>query len=70
MKKRVAEGLSEIGKGHHALFCHAGVLEILLNEMGFFGMEINNCGMLGVKVDNKGLPLETLGFWSPKYLDH
>lgn len=70
MKKRVNEGLSELGLGHHAVFCHAGVLEILLNDMGFFGVEIENCGILGVKVDKNGCPVSVLGFWSPQYVKH
>lgn len=70
MRKRVNAGLKEFGLGHHAVFCHAGVLEVLLNEMGFFGIEIENCGMMGVKVDKRGCPVNVMGFWSPVYRKH
>lgn len=70
MRDRVVDGLGELGNGHHALFCHAGVMEVLLNDMGFFGIEIENCGMLGVKVNSGGSPVDTLGYWSPVYVNH
>lgn len=70
MRNRVVDGLKEFGPGHHALFCHAGVMEVLLNDMGFFGIEIDNCGMMAVRVNSSGSPVHTMGYWSPEYVDH
>lgn len=70
MTIRLNKGYSELETGgSHLLFCHAGVVQIALLELGIQDFMIDNCGVVSFNVGEFGHPIEFLGYWDPPVLE-
>lgn len=66
MTKRINSGYSELKQGEsHLLFCHAGVVQNALIQLGITDLMVDNCGISSFHVNSEGKPIELIGYWDP-----
>ena len=63
--QRATAGLRDLdGSKNNVLVAHYGLLHVLLNNMGYFGMHIDTGDCLHIDVDQDGYPHELKGYWA------
>ena len=66
MKQRLNWGYSELAQGEsHLVFCHAGVVQNALIQLGITDLMVDNCGVASFNVNSKGKPINMIGYWDP-----